>query len=144
MTFINAAQPFTVMLAHRGDMKVATTLPIARIICVALLAMAIAILPLSMGFAAAAPAQASVAASAVEGMPDCMHHQHDGAASGQTQKSIDHGACLTGCALCFGYVDASAADVAYVMAAGGALIVTPADAAHSSLMGSPPFRPPRA
>ena len=114
-----------------------------RTICVMLLAMAIAVLPLSMGFAVAAPAQASAAATMTQAMPDCDHHQH-GAPTTDTQKSLDHGTCITGCALCFGLVEASATDVAYQMTAFAAL--TPAYVADSvsSLMGSPPFRPPRA
>ena len=116
---------------------------IGRTIAVMLLALAVALSPLSMGIAAA-PAQAS-AAAVTQAMPDCDHHQHmHGAPSTDTQKSADHGTCVTMCGLCSVVVGSDTLIVAYVLAAGSML--TPAHAADniSSLMGSPPFRPPRA
>jgi len=120
-------------------------LRIGRFICVTLLAMAIAMLPLSGGFATAAPALAPVTAASVQTMPDCNHHQHQyGSPSEQTQKTFDHNTCITGCALCFGFVGTNAAEIVYAMPASTTLAPAHAGDDFSSLMGSPPFRPPRA
>jgi hypothetical protein len=117
---------------------------IGRAICVFLLAMAIAVLPLSAGFATAAPGSALVTVSAVQVVPDCDHYQHHhGAPSGETQKPFDHGACVTGCALCFGFVGASVSEIAYGLPASSTVLPAPVSTDLSSLMGSPPFRPPR-
>ena len=118
---------------------------IGRAICVFLLAIAIAVLPLSAGFATAAPGSALVTVSAVQVMPDRDHHQHHhGAPSGEAQKPFDHGTCVAGCALCFGFVGASAAEISYALPV--SIAITPAYTSDnfSALMGSPPFRPPRA
>jgi len=120
-------------------------LRIGRFICVTLLAMAIAMLPLSGGFATAAPASAQVTAVSARAMPDCNHHQHQyGSPSEQTQKTFDHNTCITGCALCFGFVGTNAAEIVYAMPASTTLAPAHAGDDFSSLMGSPPFRPPRA
>ena len=117
---------------------------IARTICVMLLGMAIAMAPLSMGFALAAPASASSAASVAATMPDCDHHLHQhGAPSAPTQKTVGHGNCITGCALCSVVVSTVASTVYYLMAASSMLTPAPAANDLSSLMASPPFRPPR-
>jgi len=108
-----------------------------------LLALAIAMLPLSAAFASAAPASAPVTVAAVQVMPDCDHHRH-GALGGETQKPFDHGACIAGCALCFGFVDAAFVEFAYALPGSSAVLPVPAHIDLSSLMGSPPFRPPRA
>jgi hypothetical protein len=117
---------------------------IGQTICVMLLGMAIAMAPLSMGFAVAAP-QANTAATMMQAMPDCDHHQHQhGAPNGPTQKTVDHGNCITGCALCSIVINTDASAISYVMAASSMLTPAPAADSLSSLMGSPPFRPPRA
>ena len=108
------------------------------------LAVAIAMLPLSIRVATAAPVAPSVA-SGVEAMPNSSHHQHhDSVPSGQTQKSLDHGVCIAGCAVCFGFVGASVAEIAYALPASIALMPAYTSDNFPSLMGSPPFRPPRA
>ena len=114
-----------------------------RTILVAVLAIAIGLLPASMGVAAAAPAANSMVAAAAQAMPDCEHHQHQ-VPTKQTQKDADHGGCVVSCALCFGFVDAGATAIAYTVAPGAVLKLAPAQDSISSLMGSPPFRPPRA
>jgi len=117
---------------------------ISRTISVMVLAMAIAMLPLSIRVATAAPVAPSVA-SGVEAMPNSSHHQHhDSVPSGQTQKSLDHGVCIAGCAVCFGLVGASAAEIAYALPASIALMPAYTSDNFPSLRGSPPFRPPRA
>ena len=117
---------------------------IGRTICVMLLGLAIVMAPLSMGFAVAAPV-ASNAASVAATMPDCDHHQHQhGAPSAPTQKNADHGNCITGCALCSVVVSTDASTISYLMAASSTLTPVHAADSLSSLMGSPPFRPPRA
>lgn len=117
---------------------------IARSILVALLAVAIATLPGMTGFASAGQTGPVVAATA-QAMPDCESHRHmHHAPVKQTQKSTDHGTCITGCALCFAVVSAHVSDVAYAMLPGAALMPVHAPDEISSLMGSPPFRPPRA
>jgi hypothetical protein len=110
-----------------------------------LLAMAIAMLPLSAGFATAAPASARVTTSAAQATPDCSHHQHhDDVLEGQTQKSFDHGACIAGCPLCFVVVNAEGPGVAYSVPISMALKPMRGSIVLPTLMGSPPFRPPRA
>ena len=120
------------------------TLRIARNILVALLAVAIAMLPGMTGFASAGQAGPVVVAAA-QAMPDCESHRHmHQAPVKQTQKSADHGTCITGCALCFGVVNDHTSAVAYTLVPGAALMPVHAPDEISSLMGSPPFRPPRA
>lgn len=147
LTFLNVVR-------HREDhrkqytsqplTKVAPTLRIARSILVALLAVAIATLPGMTGFASAAQAAPAVTAVA-QATPDCESHRHmHHAPVKQTQKSADHGTCITGCALCFGVVSAHVSAVAYTLLTGTALMPVHAPDEISSLMGSPPFRPPRA
>lgn len=115
-----------------------------RTILVALLAMAIAMLPASMSFAGAA-STASAVTSAAQSMPDCDHYRHhDKAPSKQTQKTADHGACVVNCALCFGFVGPAFTGIAYAVAVSASLTPLRASTDISSLMGSPPFRPPRA
>jgi hypothetical protein len=118
------------------------TVRVGRAICAVLLAMAIAMLPVSAGFASAAPAAAPTVASVLQAMPDCDHHQHQ-APSKQTHNTADHDACLVSCALCFGFVGAEVSGIAYAVIPGAALQPVHARVDLSSLMGSPPFRPPR-
>jgi uncharacterized protein involved in copper resistance len=115
-----------------------------RTILVALLAVAIGLLPASMGIVSAAPAANGIIVASATAMPDCDHHHHDKAPGKETQKTAHHGACVVGCALCFGFVDAVATSVAYRIPSSAALQVPRVRIGLSSLMGSPPFRPPRA
>jgi hypothetical protein len=117
---------------------------IGRAICVFLLAVAIAMLPLSAGFATTTT-PGTVSRSVVKVMPDCDHHQHHhGAPSGETHKPFDHSNCIAACALCFGFVDARVSEIAYALPASSEVRPAPVSTDLSSLMGSPPFRPPRA
>ncbi len=117
---------------------------VVRSILVASLAVAIAMLPASMGVATAAPSAGAVTVAA-PAMPDCEHHRHQHPAPvKQTQKTVDHSNCITGCALCFGFVGPEFTGMAHVITPSAALQPMLASADISSLMGSPPFRPPRA
>lgn len=121
--------------------KAAVSIRIARTIFVALLAVAIATLPATLGFAAGASMASDV--TVTQAMPDCDHHHS--APSGPTQKTADHGACMAACALaCFGFTATHVSGIAYSVPASAALKPVRASTAISSLMGSPPFRPPRA
>ena len=124
--------------------KAAVTNRIARSIFVALLAVALATLPATVGFAASVTAATDM--SVTQAMPDCDHHQHQHQApSKQSQKSADHAACMAACAaICFGFTAFDVSGIAYAAPAGAALKPLRASTAISSLMGSPPFRPPRA
>ena len=113
---------------------------IGRTILVALLAVAIAMLPAAMGIATAAPETATVASA--QAMPDCEHHRHNKAPS--KQKSDEHGTCVVNCALCFGFVWHDANTVAHLVTPSTALTPVLVQSDISSLMGLPPFRPPRA
>jgi hypothetical protein len=105
-----------------------------------LLAVAIAALPASIGIANAAPAATAVV-SAEQAVPDCDHHHN--VAGDQTRKTADGGARLAGCALCFVVVATDVSGVVYSALTSAALMPVRLSSNHSSLMGSPPFRPPR-
>jgi hypothetical protein len=116
---------------------------IGRTISVLLLAWAVSLSPLAMGFAGAGPTQAP-AATMSQDVPDCDHHQHHGAPSGQTQKDSDHTTCPIGCTLCFVVANVAIPEVTYSVPVSTSLQPVYAGTPLSSLMGSPPFRPPRA
>lgn len=118
------------------------TLRIGRTILVALLAMAIAILPARVGFAASMAAATEM--SVTQAMPDC-DHQHHKAPVHKTQKPAHDTACLAACAaICSGFSATDVSNIAYAAPRGIALKLMPVNTALFSLMGSPPFRPPRA
>lgn len=122
--------------------KAAVTKRIARTLFVALLAVAIATLPATVGFAASVAAATEL--SVTQATPDCDHHHHTAPAD-KTQKSTDHAACMAACAaICFGFTAFDASGIAYAAPVSAALKPLRASTAISSLMGSPPFRPPRA
>ena len=122
--------------------KAAVTNRIARSILVALLAVAIATLPAAVGFAASVAAATEM--SVTQAMPDCDHHRH-AAPADKTQKPTHDAACLAACAaICFGFTATDVSGIAYAAPVSAALKLVRADTAISSLMGSPPFRPPRA
>ncbi len=119
------------------------SLQAVRSILVALLAVAIAMLPASMGVTTAAAAAGAVTVAA-PAMPDCEHHRHQHPAPvKQTQKTVDHSNCISGCALCFGFVGPEFTGMAHVITPSAALQPMLAGTDICSLMGSPPFRPPR-
>jgi hypothetical protein len=77
-------------------------------------------------------------------MPDCDQHQHQ-APSKQPQKSADDGACLAACAIhCFNFTGLNVSAITFSSLVVAALKPLRAGSNISSLMGSPPFRPPRA
>ena len=122
--------------------KAAVTNHIARSIFVALLAVAIATLPAAVGFAASVAAATDL--SVTQAMPDCDHHHHS-APAGKTQKPAHDAACLAACAaICSGITATDVSSIAYAAPVSAALKLVHASTAHSSLIGSPPFRPPRA
>ncbi|HSP49742.1 MAG TPA: hypothetical protein VLN61_06070 [Pseudolabrys sp.] len=113
---------------------------IGRIIFTALIALSVATLPAAIGFAAGATTAMEISAS--QAMPDCDHHHN--APGGKTQKSMDDCASMAGCALkCFNFTGTILADIAYSPPASAALKPARTSSNISSLMGSPPFRPPR-
>ena len=97
-----------------------------------LLAVAVAGLPASLGFVAGAAAATTV--SVADAMPDCDHHHHG--APHETQKSIDHAACLAACAAsCVGFPAADVTGIAYSAPVSAALKPVRARINVSSLMG---------
>lgn len=119
--------------------KAAVTIRTARSIFVLLLAVAIATLPVTLGFAAVASTKMAV----TQAMPDC-DQQHHGASS-ETQKTADHGGRLAACAAtCICFTDTDVSGIAYSAPESAALKPVRARISVSSLIGSPPFRPPRA
>lgn len=122
--------------------KAAVTIRTARSIFVLLLAVAIATLPVTLGFAAVASTKMAVMA-VTQAMPDC-DQQHHGASS-ETQKTADHGRRLAACAAtCICFTDTDVSGIAYSAPESAALKPVRARISVSSLIGSPPFRPPRA
>ena len=118
------------------------TLRIARSIFVALLAVAIATLPATIGFAASVAAATEM--SVTQAMPDCDHHHHNAPAD-KTQKPAHDTTCLAACAaICFGFTAFDVSGIAYTAPVSAALKLMRVNTALPSLMGSPPFRPPRA
>ena len=114
---------------------------IGRTIIAVLVALAVATLPAATGFAAGATTAMEISASPA--MPDCDRHHN--APGGKTQKSMDDGACMAACALnCFNVMAAAFTGIAFSSPATAALKPARTSGNISSLMGSPPFRPPRA
>lgn len=122
--------------------KAVVTNRIVRSILVALLAVAIATPPMVIGAAAAASPAANVV-SITGPTADCEHHRRD-TPSKQTQDTVKHDTCAVGCTLCFVFVGTEPAVVAYSISFGTALKPARVLNRLPSLMGSPPFRPPRA
>jgi uncharacterized protein involved in copper resistance len=115
---------------------------IGRTIVAVLISLAVATLPAATGFASGAMTAMEIAASPA--MPDCDHHHHN-APGGKTQKSMDDGACMAACALnCFNVMAAAFTGIAFSSPATAARKPARTSGNISSLMGSPPFRPPRA
>ena len=118
------------------------TFRIVRTIFTALLAVAIATPPMTVGAAFATPPAAAIV-SADQPAADCDHHRRD-APSEQTQHTVKHETCAVGCTLCFVFVGTDASVVAYWVPISTALKPARVLNRLSSMMGSPPFRPPRA
>jgi hypothetical protein len=113
---------------------------IGRTIFTVLVALSVATLPAAIGFAAGATTAMEISASPA--MPDCDHHHN--APGGKTQKSMDDGACMAACALnCFNVMAAASSAIAFSPPASAALKPVRTSGNISSLMGIPPFRPPR-
>jgi hypothetical protein len=117
------------------------TTRIGRTIIATLVALSVATLPVASGFAAVTKTALEVSASLA--MPDCDHHQHK-APGGKTQKTADDGACMASCALnCFNFTAAGFSGIVFSSSASAALKPVHASNIFASLLGSPPFRPPR-
>jgi hypothetical protein len=113
---------------------------IGQTILTIVLALSVAMLPATVGFTASAIAATEM--SVTQAMPDCDHHHK--MLVDKTQKSADHGACMAACAaVCFGFTTADVSGFVYLAPVSAALKPLRASTAISSLMGSPPFRPPR-
>lgn len=114
---------------------------IAQTIFAMIIALSVATLPAAAGFAAVSASTADMSVSSA--MPDCDHHIH-AAPAGKPQKTADDFACMAACALhCFSFTATDFSGVAFSLPASAALRPARVDGAVSSLMGSPPFRPPR-
>ena len=114
---------------------------IGRAIFAVLIGLSVAMLPATIGIAAGVATATEI--SAAQKMPDCDHH-HNNMPNGQTQKTADGCAYPAGCALCFAFVVPGVSGVAYAVSFNTRLDPVLAATNISSLMGSPPFRPPRA
>jgi hypothetical protein len=74
-------------------------------------------------------------------MPDCDHHNH-ATLPNKPQKAADD--CMAACALhCFNFTATNFSGIAFSLPASAALKPVRMNGAVSSLMGNPPFRPPR-
>jgi hypothetical protein len=106
-----------------------------------LLAVAIAALPAAVRITNAMPA-APAAVSAGQAAPD-HEHRHHGAPSGETRKAVNDGVCPIGCSPCFDFVTTNPISLNHTLSFETALKPARVATIPSSMMGSPPFRPPR-
>lgn len=114
---------------------------ISRTILAMLVALAVATLPAATSLAGVAASAATLSASSA--MPDCGHHHH-AARANETQKIADDFACMAACALtCFNFPVTAFSSIPFSLPASGVLKPVGASRHVSSLMGTPPFRPPR-
>jgi hypothetical protein len=114
---------------------------IGRTIVAVLVALSVATLPATTGFAAGAAKAMEVSVSPA--MPDCDHHHN--APGGKTQKTTDDGACMAACALnCFNFMTTANSSIDFSSPASATLKPVHASNIFASQLGSPPFRPPRA
>ena len=114
---------------------------IGRAIFAVLIGLSVAMLPATIGFAAGVATATEI--SAAKAMPDCDHHHN--APANQSHKAINDGACMAACTLtCFGFTAAGVYGIAFSPPASAVLKPVHASNIFASLMGSPPFRPPRA
>jgi hypothetical protein len=113
---------------------------IGKPILAMIVALSVAILPATAGFAAGSKAvETSVSAT----VPDCDHHRD--LPSDTTPKSNDGCNSMAGCTLkCFTTTVVSFSSVTFIASTGTAIEQTRARDNISSRMGNPPFRPPRA
>jgi len=113
---------------------------IGRAILAVVIALSVAILPATAGFAAGGNT-AEVSASARA--PDCDHH-HD-IPNNTTQKSTDGCDSMAGCALkCFNITVVSFSSLTISSSPSVALDPVRMESKVTARMGNPPFRPPRA
>jgi hypothetical protein len=112
---------------------------LGRTIFAVLIGLSVALLPATTGFAAGVTPTTESSAVA---MPDCDHHHN--APAGQTHKAIHGGACMANCALsCFSFAATGYSAIALSPPVSDTLKPARVSDSISSLMGSPPFRPPR-
>jgi hypothetical protein len=116
------------------------TLRIGRNIIAILISLSVATLPAAAGFVSNMPTASKMPVSVA--MADCEHH--DKVPSGQTQKTTDNCASMAACALtCFNFTGTPLSGFVCLSPSSTALKPVRMTAHVSSLMGSPPFRPPR-
>jgi hypothetical protein len=97
-------------------------------------------LPAAASFATGEAPAAKMSASHM--MPDCDHHRI--APGGQTEKTVGDCCCLATCATnSFNFTAPGFFGVVFPALASAALKPARASIPFSSLMSSPPFRPPR-
>ena len=112
---------------------------IGKAILATVVALSVAILPMTASFAAASKAVATSVSAAV---PDCDHHRD--LPRDTTPKNTDGCDSMAGCALkCFTTTVVGFSSVTFIMSTGTAIEQIRASDNISSQMGSPPFRPPR-
>jgi len=112
---------------------------LGRAIFAVLIGLSVALLPATTGFAAGVTTPMESSAGAIS---DCDHHHN--APAGQTHKAINGGACMADCALsCFSFAATGYSAIAFSSPVSDTLKPARVSDSISSLMGSPPFRPPR-
>lgn len=115
------------------------SLRIAQAILAVAIALSVATLPATTGFAAVASSMTDMSVSG--DMPDCDQHSR-AAPANKSQKTADD--CMAACALlCFNFTATDFSGVAFSSPASAALKSFRMNGHVSSLMGNPPFRPPR-
>jgi hypothetical protein len=113
---------------------------IGQTILVMVVALSVATLPATAGFAASSK---TMEVSASETVPDCGHHHH--APSDKTQKTANDCASMAGCALkCFNFTGVTFSGIAFLSPVGAALEPLRVNDRVLSRTGGLPFRPPRA
>jgi len=106
-----------------------------------MVALAVAMLPATGGFAAGSYA---MKVSASEAVPDCGHQHHHPAPIGKTQKRTNDCASMAGCALkCFNFTGLAFTGIALASPAGTVLDPIRASDDIPPRMEGLPFRPPR-
>ena len=119
---------------------------IGHTILAVFVALSVAIVPATAGFATTAKAVATsnaiVDSPAAETVPDCDHHHAQ--PSDTKQKSADGCDSMAGCALkCFNLTTTSFFSLSYSSSPIAMLEPIRRESKVTSQIGSPPFRPPR-
>ena len=113
---------------------------IGQTILAMVVALSVATLPATAGFAASSK---TMEVSASETVPDCGHDHH--APSDKTQKAANDCASMAGCALkCFNFIGVTFSGIALLSPVGATLEPLRVNDRVLSRTGGLPFRPPRA